>query len=129
MKEETRENLVRSEIWIRAFYMVLFAIAYSLAEAIIVLLAIFQFVALLVTGKVNEPLLRFGKNLSVFMFDILEFQTFNSEFRPFPFSPWPDEEHGGEWSEARDLQADTVPEAVDDIADKPHDGEAKSKDQ
>ena len=129
MKENTRENLVRRDIWIRALYMLLFAIVYSVAEAIIVLLSIFQFVALLITGQVNELLLRFGKNLSVFMFDILEFQTFNSEIKPFPFSPWPDEEHGGEWLEETDIQSNTEPELGDDSADQ-NDGEgAEKKDQ
>ena len=129
MKENTRENLVRRDIWIRALYMLLFAIVYSVAEAIIVLLSIFQFVALLITGQVNELLLRFGKNLSVFMFDILEFQTFNSEIKPFPFSPWPDEEHGGEWSEERDAQLNAEPEAGDDSAGKTDGEGAEKKDQ
>ena len=129
MKENTRENLVRRDIWIRALYMLLFAIVYSVAEAIVVLLAIFQFVALLITGQVNELLLRFGKNLSVFMFDILEFQTFNSEIKPFPFSPWPDEEHGGEWLEERDVQSNTEPEVGDDSADQTDGEGAEKKDQ
>ena len=129
MKENTRENLVRRDIWIRALYMLLFATVYSVAEAIIVLLAIFQFVALLITGQVNELLLRFGKNLSVFMFDILEFQTFNSEIKPFPFSPWPDEEHGGEWLEERDVQSNTEPEVGDDSADQTDGEGAEKKDQ
>ena len=129
MKENTRENLVRRDIWIRALYMLLFAIVYSVAEAIIVLLAIFQFVALLITGQVNELLLRFGKNLSVFMFDMLEFQTFNSEIKPFPFSPWPDEEHGGEWLEERDVQSNTEPEVGDDSADQTDGEGAEKKDQ
>ena len=63
------------------------------------------------------------------MFDILEFQTFNSEIKPFPFSPWPDEEHGGEWLEERDVQSNTEPELGDDSADQ-NDGEgAEKKDQ
>ena len=126
MKENTRDNLVRRDIWIRALYMLLFAIVYSVAEAIIVLLAIFQVVALLISGQVNELLLRFGKNLSVFMFDILEFQTFNSEIKPFPFSPWPDEEHGGEWLEEPDVQSNTEPEVGDDFAGQT-DGEGDLK--
>ena len=126
MKENTRENLVRRDIWIRALYMLLFAIVYSVAEAIIVLLAIFQVVALLISGQVNELLLRFGKNLSVFMFDILEFQTFNSEIKSFPFSPWPDEEHGGEWLEEPDVQSNTEPEVGDDFAGQT-DGEGDLK--
>ncbi|MBQ75086.1 MAG: lipase [Gammaproteobacteria bacterium] len=103
MEEETRENLVSREIWIRGLYMVLFAIAYSIAKVIIVFIAVFQFLAVLFTGGVNEPLLQFGKNLSIYIFEILEFQTFNTELRPFPYSPWPDEEPGGEeWLEEED---------------------------
>ena len=117
MKEETRQNLVRGDIWIRVLYMILFAVAYSIAEAIIVFLAILQCVAVLITGHVNEPLLRFGKNLSVFVFDILEFQTFNTELKPFPFAAWPDEEPGGD-----DWLGDTVlGEDLDTVADEPVD--------
>ena len=118
MKEATRQRLVSSNIWTRALYMVLYMIAYSIAEAIIVLLAIFQFLSVLISGRANEPLLEFGKNLSVFIYEVLEFQTFNTEIRPFPFSPWPDEERGGDtWlretsfetesDEPREKEADT----------------------
>ncbi|MFT7685502.1 MAG: hypothetical protein ACI9FB_000845 [Candidatus Azotimanducaceae bacterium] len=95
MKEETRENLVNPNIWIRALNMVLFMFAYGFAKAIIAFVTLFQFVSILFTGRANEPLLSFGKNLSVFIYEVLEFQTFNTEIRPFPFSSWPDEEHGG----------------------------------
>jgi hypothetical protein len=75
---------------------------------------IFQFLAVLVTGRANEPLLQFGKNLSVYILEILEFQTFNTELRPFPFSPWPDEEPGGdEWVDGAFFD-DSVDDAVDD---------------
>lgn len=117
MKEETRQNLVKSDIWMRMLYMLLFAIAYSIAEAVIIFLAIFQCVAVLITGHINEPLLRFGKNLSVFIFDILEFQTFNTELRPFPFSAWPDEEPSSEeW-----LDDEPTSDDVDIAEDEPFD--------
>jgi hypothetical protein len=96
MEESTRERLIRGDIWVRALFMVLFAIAFGLTRVIIVFVVIFQFLAVLITGRANEPLLQFGKNLSVYILEILEFQTFNTELRPFPFSPWPDEEPGGE---------------------------------
>ncbi|MCB1646655.1 MAG: DUF4389 domain-containing protein [Pseudomonadales bacterium] len=95
MKESTRQNLVASDIWARLLYMILFAIAYSLAKMLIIAICVYQFFAVLITGSANEPLLRFGKNLAIYMLEILEFQTFNSELRPFPFTPWPDEEPGG----------------------------------
>ncbi len=96
MEEELRQRLTSRDLWIRGFYMVLFSIAYSMAKVILVFLVIFQFVTVLATGRANEPLLRFGNNLASYIYDILEFQTFNTEVQPFPFSPWPDEEPGGE---------------------------------
>ena len=117
MEGRTRQRLVSGDIWIRALNMALFAIAYSIAKFIIVFLVIFQFVTVLFTRRVNEPLLQFGKNLSIYILEILEFQTFNTELRPFPFSPWPDEEPGGEeWLDDTDsdADADTEEEEADD---------------
>lgn len=126
MKEETRERLVDSSIWLRGLYMVFFAIAYNIAELIIALLAIFQFFAVLITGRVNEVFLQFGNNLSVYAFDILQFVTFNSEDRPFPFSPWPDEAPGGsEWSNESDVVEAEFEEVVDDKTDAADEGDGE----
>jgi len=86
-----RERLTRKDIWLRALYMLVLAIAYSIAETIIVFLVFFQFLSILFVGYANAALLRFGQNLSTYVYQILRFQTFNTETRPFPFSPWPDE--------------------------------------
>ncbi len=115
MEESTRERLIRGDIWVRALYMVLFGIAFGLTRVIIVFVVIFQFVTILFTGRTNEPLLQFGKNLSVFIFEILEFQTFNTEQRPFPFSPWPDEEPGGEvWIDGAFFDTDIEDEIAEE---------------
>ena len=98
MKDQTRENLIEGSIWVRGLHMLLFAIAYNVAEAMLALTAVFQFFCALITGKVNEPLLQFAKNGALYVQEVMEFLTFNSEIRPFPFTPWPNEEHtGGEW--------------------------------
>lgn len=98
MEEQTRENIVDGSIWLRGLHMLLFAVAYNVVEAMLALTAVFQFFSALITGKVNEPLLRFAKNGSLYIQEVLEFLTFNSEIRPFPFSEWPDEAHtGDEW--------------------------------
>lgn len=117
MEKSTRERLIRSDIWVRALYMVLFAIAFGLTRVIIVFVVIFQFLSVLFTGRANEPLLQFGKNLCVFIFEILEFQTFNTEQRPFPFSPWPDEEPGGEeWIDGAFFDTDIEDEIAEEEA-------------
>ncbi|MBT6893075.1 MAG: DUF4389 domain-containing protein [Gammaproteobacteria bacterium] len=114
MKEEMRENLIDEGIWMRGLFMVLFLIAYNIVEFLILLVALFQFVAVLFTGRVNETVLRLGNNLSLFALETFQYLTFNSNLRPFPFSPWPDEEPGGDlWrdndiaeAEFEDVKAD-----------------------
>ena len=54
-------------------------------------MAVIQFFIVLFTGGANEQLLRFGNNLSAYVYRILRFQTFNTESQPFPFADWPDE--------------------------------------
>ena len=127
MKESTRQGLVSSDIWIRALYMVLFAIAFGIARFIIGFLVIFQFFAVLFTRRVNEPLLQFGKNLSIYISEILEFQTFNTEEHPFPFSPWPDEEPGGEqWLDKTNVDSDADSDE-DEVDDSTEDSTDKDK--
>ncbi len=104
MKAETVKRLKNRDLWSRVLYMILFAIAYNLAEFIMFFVVVAQFFATLITGVVNEPLLRFGNNLSIYIYQILRYLTFNTELRPFPFEPWPNEAPGGEsWSGAEPI--------------------------
>ena len=94
MEAATKQRLTSQDIWTRALYMVLFFVAYLIAEFIITVLAIFQFFTILITRKANEPLLKLGNNLSQYVYEIFRFLTFNSEEHPFPFGAWPDDEPG-----------------------------------
>ena len=99
METETKNNLADRTIWVRILYMLLFAIAFSIAEFLIAVSAIFQAVVVLVTGRVNDAVHRFGKNLTVYIAELTEFVTFNSEELPFPFADWPDHTPGEtKWS-------------------------------
>ncbi len=114
MDEELKQRLSRGDIWGRALYMIFFAIAYSAAEFVVTFLVIFQFFAILFTRQANEPLLKLGNNISTYIQQILRFQTFNTETKPFPFSSWPEEEVGDNlWLEddsSADAQIDDAPE-------------------
>lgn len=92
MDEALKNRLSSRDIWARGLYMVFFAIAYSVAEIVLVAVVIFQFLAILITGQANGNALRLGRNLSTYIYEVLQFQTFNSEARPFPFADWPDED-------------------------------------
>ncbi|MGK0221714.1 MAG: hypothetical protein ACI9ON_000951 [Limisphaerales bacterium] len=107
MDQETKARLSDRTIWVRILYMVFFAFAYAIAEFLLTVVVVFQAVVVLVTGSVNTSLHTFGKNLSVYISDILHFQTFNSESLAFPFSDWPDEPADEtKWSEIEDDDSD-----------------------
>ncbi len=78
-----------SATWQRGLFMLICAFLYNVAEVVVVAVAILQFLFKLVTGEENLQLKLFGRSLSIFFFQTMQFLTFNSEEKPFPFSPWP----------------------------------------
>lgn len=89
MNNHSRGHLGDRSIWKRALFMLLFALIYSIAEIVVVLAAVFQFFCVLVTGARNRQVLDLGRDLSTYVYEILLFETFNSERLPFPFADWP----------------------------------------
>ncbi|MEE4298502.1 MAG: DUF4389 domain-containing protein [Pseudomonadales bacterium] len=94
MSEDTRTQIGDRKLWERVLYMLFCAIAYGIAEFVVALVAIFQVVRVLLTGSIDERVHRLGRNVGAYIFELLQFATFNSERVPFPFSDWPDEEPG-----------------------------------
>lgn len=90
MDENMKGNITNQSIWIRGLYMLLFALIYSIAEIVFTAVAVFQFLTALVTGRPNELLLNFGQSLSTYIYQIIQFFTFNSDEKPYPFSSWPE---------------------------------------
>lgn len=81
-------HLRERSTWMRILYMLLFAVAYSIAELILTGAVILQVILRLFTGKVNERLREFSSDMSQYVYDILRFLTFNSEVMPFPLNSW-----------------------------------------
>ena len=95
MNDKTlKENVTTGSTWMRGLYMLLFALIYSLTELVLAAVAVFQFVSVLLTGGTNDNLLAFGRALSVYMYQIARYVTFNQDERPFPFSAWPKDTAG-----------------------------------
>jgi hypothetical protein len=118
--EDVRQSVMSPNTWVRGLYMLLFALIYQMAEVVMVFLCIFQFVVKLLSGETNERLLDFGEELSAFMLQILQFETFNSEFKPFPLNPWPsieDDNVAVVDAEVIDTDATEVEEATAEAAD------------
>lgn len=89
MAPDLKENLSNTTTWGRALFMILFGIIYSVAEVVIVAVVVIQFFIVLFSGETNGRLLRFGKELSQFIYQVFLYLTYNVEEKPFPFADWP----------------------------------------
>lgn len=87
--ENNIEQAGNSSRWLRALYMILFAVLFKAAEFVMWVVVVFQLVITLATDSPNERLQRFGKQLSICVCGLWMFLTYNTEKKPFPFSDWP----------------------------------------
>ena len=89
-EKNVEECLKNKSVWIRLLYMILFTILYSIAEVVIFAVAVYQFLSVLFTGNKDEKILNLGKSLSAYVYQVLQFLTFNTESKPYPMGDWPD---------------------------------------
>ena len=77
------------DVWKRGLFMLLFIVAFGIGQMVLNMIAIVQFIWLLVTREPNEYLARFGSSLSIWLADVARFQTCTTDEKPFPWRPWP----------------------------------------
>ena len=86
---DIKENVKNTEVWLRGLFIVIFGAILYFAFILVWLLVVFQFFSKLLTGNVNLQLAGFGAGLVRYISQVLGYITFQSDERPFPFSPWP----------------------------------------
>lgn len=84
-----KENLANQDVWLRGLFIILFAVILYFTFVLISLLIVFQFVGKLLTGELNRQLAGFSVGLLHYISQALGYMTFQSDDKPFPFSPWP----------------------------------------
>ena len=89
MSSGLRENLTRGSTWLRGLYMLLFAVLFNIAEIVLAAVAVFQFLAQLLTGGVNQRVQRFGDQLATYLRDMGAFLAYATAHKPWPIGPWP----------------------------------------
>lgn len=89
MSNEITENLKQQSTWMRGLYMLLFALFYSIAEVVLFAVVVFQFLLKLFTGDTNERLLKLGQSIATYIYQVIRFLSFNSDYHPYPFGAWP----------------------------------------
>ena len=91
MSEPIKENTEDKSIWKRILYMLLFVFAYGAAEFVMGIVVLIQLLITLIKGSTNNRLVVFGKQVALYIYDVMLFLTFNTDEMPFPFNAWPDE--------------------------------------
>jgi hypothetical protein len=98
MENTLKDNLQDRGVWVRGLYMVLFGVIMAITQWIVFLIAIVQFLCRLLSGTVNEELRTLGERIGEYLHQIVAFETFHTEERPYPFKPFPGAKtgaHGG----------------------------------
>ena len=88
MDTEINDNLKKTGTWQRIFYMLVFAVILGFVRMLLWGIVLLQIASSLLTGKENNNVLGFGRSLSVYVYRILLFLTYNTDEMPFPFSDW-----------------------------------------
>jgi len=89
MTNEIKDNIQQQSTWMRGLYMLMFAFFYSIAEIVLFTIVIVQFFLKLFTGQVNSRLQKLGQSIATYIYQIIQFLTFNSDYQSYPFGAWP----------------------------------------
>lgn len=82
-------TLSNPAVWMRGLFMLLLLLAFGVAQGLLWVAALVQFLWLLFAGEPNGALAQFGKSLSRWLADTGRFLVCASEVKPFPWAPWP----------------------------------------
>ncbi len=89
MSHDIKHHIKQQSTWKRGLYMLLFTVFYQIAEIILFIMILFQFFIKLLTGDTNQRLRQLGQSLGAYIYQIVQFLSFNSEMHPYPFGEWP----------------------------------------
>lgn len=110
MSSELKDHLGSGATWTRGLFILLFALFYSIAEVLLGAIVLFQFASQLITGRTNDKLHDFSRGLTAYFYQLLQFFTYRSDVRPYPFSEWPGDGLDGVQQQESALQQSTVSE-------------------
>ena len=85
MYKSLKVKVLAKDKWQRALLMVIFFIIKHIVLLLVNLIALFQFFHNLCLDHPNGKLLELSQGLNNYLLQILNFLTFNSQNKPFPF--------------------------------------------
>ena len=93
MDENVLDNIKSESRWLRLFFMAVYYMAfYFFAGLIVLFVASIQIVYGFIKGEPNQRLLMLTSGLNSYIHQILQYITYNSDIKPYPFSDWPSDD-------------------------------------
>ena len=87
---DLEQNVKQKSTWVRLFFMIVLAFLYGLSRFVIGAVVVIQFFYVLLTGETKDELKSFGHSLAIYSYEVINYLTFNTEEKPFPFGgAWP----------------------------------------
>lgn len=89
MSDQSQDEVkAATSIWMRGLFMVIFAVFFGLAETVLFVIALVQFLWMLFAKEKNQALADFGGSLGVWLSQVAAFQTAATDEKPFPWGKW-----------------------------------------
>jgi len=85
-----KENIKESSIWFNFFLKVFYLIFLNFIIPFLGFVTLLQLLFSLGSKKPNDNLISFSKKISIYVYQIINFITYSSDERPWPFNAFPD---------------------------------------
>ncbi|MCG8509500.1 MAG: DUF4389 domain-containing protein [Rhodospirillales bacterium] len=95
-EKDFRDHIADPGTWMRLLYMILFGIVFEVGKFVGLVVAVVQFLFKLFSGQPNRALQAFGYSLSEYYRQIVAFELFKTEDKPYPWAEWPKEQAASE---------------------------------
>ena len=90
MNTDVPKRFRSGQAWVRlALMLVYFLVIFEIALLLVGLMMLFQFFYRLIQGQDAERLHSFTQELNSFIYSALQYVTFTTDEKPFPFCDWP----------------------------------------
>ena len=84
------ENIKEPSIWVNFFLKVIYLIFLNFIIPFLGFITLLQLLFSLGSKKPNVNLISFSKKISIYIYQIINFITYSSDERPWPFNTFPD---------------------------------------
>ena len=103
MNEINKDELLDLKKWQRLFFMVIYGMAINFVVSILIFLVAIQFIFYLFTSKTNNQLQSANNWLHGFFNDSLNFLSFNTDSKPWPFNDKSEASNSSEDAEGNEV--------------------------